>query len=128
MNKPQSMAEQIGVDAFTMGYIAHGLTLSEEPGEDSGKFFADNIAPESLAEITADCAKFQADNGPLIVGREQEAGQDFWLTRQRHGAGFWDGSWDGDCEAGDKLTAAAHAFEQTDFYLGDDGKIYIGPG
>ena len=123
MNKTQSMAEQIGVDAFTMGYIAHGLTLSEEDGEDSGKFFAENIAPESLAEVAADCAKFQADNGPLIVGREQEAGQDFWLTRQRHGAGFWDGDWEG----GYKLTDAAHAFKETGFYLGDDSKIYIGP-
>jgi len=31
---------------------------------------------------------------------------DFWLTRNGHGAGFWDGGWD----HGDELAEIAHSF------------------
>lgn len=45
---------------------------------------------------------------------------DFWLTRNGHGAGFWDG----DYENGDKLAEIAEEFGEVDLYVGDDGKIY----
>jgi hypothetical protein len=38
----------------------------------------------------------------------ERAGHDLWLTRNRHGAGFWDGDWP--TEYADELTAAAHDF------------------
>jgi hypothetical protein len=34
------------------------------------------------------------------------AGHDFWLTRNRHGAGFWDGHWRDSAE----LTQIAHSY------------------
>ena len=47
-------------------------------------------------------------------------GHDFWLTRNGHGAGFWDGDW----KNGYALTEAAKSFGGIDLYVGDDGKIY----
>ena len=55
----------------------------------------------------------EADIGTLM--------HDFWLTRNRHGAGFWDGDypiW------GNKLTETAHMFPEVELYVGDDGKIH----
>ena len=53
----------------------------------------------------------------------EQVAHDFWLTRNRHGAGFWDGDYEE--EAGKKLTEIAHSFGEVHPYVGDDGKIYI---
>lgn len=50
------------------------------------------------------------------------AGHDLYLTRNRHGAGFWDGDWD---ELGNKLTEICHEMKECQLYLGDDGKAYF---
>ena len=47
---------------------------------------------------------------------------DFWLTRNGHGAGFWDGDYGDD--VGYKLTAIAETFPEVNLYIGDDGMIY----
>jgi hypothetical protein len=55
---------------------------------------------------------------------------DLWLTRNGHGAGFWDRKFtygeDGDPipELGDELTALAEALGTVDVYKGDDGRAY----
>ena len=88
-----------------------------------------------LDSFVADCAKFQADHAEVIAdenlvhyrgsfegGVDRMAGHDFWLTRNGHGAGFWDGDWKE--PAASKLDAASHAFGEVDLYIGDDGKVY----
>lgn len=50
-----------------------------------------------------------------------QAGHDFALTRNGHGAGFWDGDWP---VYGDLLTKASESFGEIDPYAGDDGLIY----
>ena len=54
------------------------------------------------------------------------AAHDFYLTRQGHGAGFWDSSelWVNGTD--DTLTAISHEFPDIYFYEGDDGSIYRG--
>ena len=47
---------------------------------------------------------------------------DFWLTRNRHGAGFWDGDYP-DPQA-QQLTELAHSWGEIDLYVGDDGRVY----
>jgi hypothetical protein len=51
----------------------------------------------------------------------EQAGHDFWLTRNRHGAGFWDR---GHGAEGADLTQHAKSFGDCDLYVGDDGGIY----
>ena len=52
---------------------------------------------------------------------EEALGNDFWLTRNRHGAGFWDRGLE---QLGDDLSFWADTFSTVDLYLGDDGLIY----
>lgn len=57
------------------------------------------------------------------IGADQ-CGHDFWLTRNGHGAGFWDRDGFDRSEALQRLDAAARAAGGCDLYLGDDGTIY----
>jgi len=96
-----------------------------------------DLSPEALARILSDCAKFEAEQGEVIraaietgevrfgpdFGALGRAGHDFWLTRNGHGAGFWDGDWPEPFAA--QLTAAAKAFGECNLYAGDDGRLYI---
>jgi hypothetical protein len=50
-------------------------------------------------------------------------GYRFWLTRNHHGAGFWDGDYPK--EIGEALTKLSHEFGETDAYVGDDGKLHL---
>lgn len=58
-----------------------------------------------------------ADIGP------ESAGHDLWLTRNRHGTGFWDRGYDDDVAK--ILTDAAHSMGGSDPYIGDDGPCYL---
>lgn len=113
------------MDDFTREYVAYALELSEDDNDDalSKNHTYDEIDAESLHQMQADCKKFQEANAAMIGDRHKTAGQDFWLTRNGHGAGFWDGDWP---EHGDALTDAAAAFGECYIYVGDDGKIYLG--
>jgi len=51
------------------------------------------------------------------------AAYDFILTRNHHGAGFWDGDWHDPW--GDRLTELAHTFPQLESYLDDDGILRL---
>lgn len=93
----------------------------------------DDIAAESVQSMREDCAAM-IDGAKDVVGSEwwddEQFGHDFWLTRNRHGAGFWDrhyGDERGSLEdaAGDKLTKMAHIYGESDLYTGDDGKVYV---
>jgi hypothetical protein len=122
------------MDNFTRAYIETMLWAST--GDDGEPLDATHgpadIAPEALAEIVQECAAFQADNaadidaGPCRAGRspgDVAAGHDFFLTRNGHGAGFWDGDWPDD--AGERLTAAAKSWGSAEPYVGDDGRVYV---
>lgn len=78
------------------------------------------FAPETLATFQADCQKFLEENDVSENG-ESQAGHDFWLTRNGHGCGFWDGDWP---ITGDTLSAASKAYGEVCLYIGDDGLIY----
>ena len=109
---------------FLTAYVVAALWSSTDGDKplDATKNISD-ISPELLASMTADCKKFQTENAKDLEGLDEEqAGHDFWLTANHHGAGFWDGDYE---EAlGERLTNAAHKFPEMELYIGDDGKIY----
>ena len=85
--------------AFTLAYI--------ECAE-----WAENceMTDEEVQDAALDCADFCESFGPLMWDNGLDAercGHDFWLTRNRHGAGFWDR---GLGELGRQLTDAAHPY------------------
>lgn len=117
-------------DEFTYAYIEALLFFENDESDDNGgeplanNYYTEDLAPDSLAEIVAECKAFQRDNAALLDGLDvSQCGHDFYLTRQHHGAGFWDR---GLGEIGDRLTDAAHAFGEFWPYVGDDGMIHIG--
>ena len=87
-----------------------------------------DFSPELEASMEADCRDFLEGHADLLAEYEEagrtmeQAGHDFWLTRNGHGAGFWDRGLPGDL--GDRLTAASEVYGSVDLYAGDDGMIY----
>lgn len=59
-------------------------------------------------EIVQDCRNFWGTYHDYIDCNARQAGHDFWLTRNRHGAGFWDGDWP--VHSAKILTDASHQF------------------
>ncbi len=114
------------IDEFTRAYIECALWSStDDDGNplDEGRS-AEDIAPECFEEMLADCADFQTGFADLLAQTGADAdqnGHDFWLTRNRHGAGFW-GRGYGD--VGKQLTDMSHPYGEFNLYVGDDGKIY----
>lgn len=79
---------------------------------------------EDVELAIRDCTRFLQRAGDLITERgAKRAGHDFFLTRNGHGAGFWDGDWPIN---GDKLTEIAQSFPNVCvFYLTDTHGAYI---
>lgn len=108
---------------FIESYITCSLWSSLD---DNGEPLDDNysvsdISKETREQMQLDCERFYSQNYDLIKDDVIQAGHDFWLTRNGHGAGFWDGDWP---EHGEYLTDACKAFGECDLYIGDDGLIY----
>src|SRR5262245_47334868 len=117
------------LDTFTRSYIEAALWSSTAYGhpDDNGNgnfdtsfqsanYDIDDLSPALLAHVIEDCANFQRQNAILLsiadyrraeYSDSELAGHDFWLTRNRHGAGFWDR---GLGAVGQALTDAAHAY------------------
>lgn len=115
---------------FVRSYVETALWSSnDESGTplDDAKYADCELAPETLARMTADCAKFEDAACKIINAADYVMGDfpvahDFWLTRNHHGAGFWDGDYP---EAISKqLTDLAHSYGQCDLYVGDDNQIH----
>lgn len=83
---------------------------------------ADDLAPATLKEIREECRQFIVSEARDLAEIDaSQAGHDLYLTRNRHGAGFWDR---GLGERGDRLAAAARVWGTSELYAGDDGKLY----
>lgn len=115
------------LDAFTFGYVETAMwTLTDDDGQSLDYLGLHDIADETLAKAIADCRQFQTEHAELLADVDLSvAGHDLWLTCNRHGAGFWDGDYPE--PLGTKLTEAAHAFGERDWYVGDDGLVYQYP-
>jgi len=118
--------------AFTLAYIECALWSStDESGEAGGEcldlhYDARDLAAATLAAMVTDCDDFREYAKDLLAKSglsDEQAGHDFWLTRNGHGAGFWDR---GLGVVGDELTKAAKSFGERNLYVGDDGMIYGG--
>ena len=87
------------------------------------KYTIDDIHDSALKQSAADIAAFVERAGPALDGLDDaQIGHDFWLTRNHHGAGFWDR---GLGIVGQKLTQVAHSFGEATLYMGDDDSIYV---
>jgi len=67
---------------------------------------------ESFNTAKLDCEKFLDENYAFIKYHLNQAGHDFWLTRQHHGSGFWDRPEMWGKETAKKLTKESHKFPE----------------
>ena len=76
----------------------------------------------------ADCRNLAWANDDIITGDNcEQAAHDLWLTRNGHGAGFWDRDADtyGGASQNNILTRCAKSMGPCDMYQGDDGLLYF---
>lgn len=119
---------RIEQEKFLDGYITCALWSSTDWSDDSGgepldaNYDRSDLSEACLEEFKRDCADFQDANADDLADIDcEQAGHDFWLTRNGHGAGFWDR---GLGELGERLTNACKPYGSVDLYVGDDGQIH----
>lgn len=114
---------------FIAGYVqamqwltnANDLNLELESAE------AYELSEQCKESIAEDCEKFLNEQGAVlqtVISTEYgygSAGHDFYLTRNSHGAGFWDR---GLGDAGDVLSEASREFGASHEYVAEDELIY----
>ena len=136
------MSRNFNLDEFVKHYAIAALWSSndnsdpETGGEPLDRNYSiEDIHPETMESMREECTDFvKANHTDLIEYKELRrnfadsqwtgealAGHDFWLTRNGHGAGFWDRGLD---TLGDRLTKAAKLYSTVDLYIGDDGKVH----
>lgn len=148
------------LDEFTRAYIECALWSSNDESDETGgepldkNYDIGDLAPDALARMISDCAKFQAAHEVLLArayalpsprvkcdcGADADDHAAACATERAKrydaddaGYDFWltrcghgAGFWDrGLGDVGDKLTDAAQAFKECWLYVGDDGKIYV---
>ena len=121
---------------------AHNEKSGEDWREDSSMmdfgFTESDLSADCLERVEEECRAFCESNyADLLLyadGRTYDpsqgdawdyAGHDFLLTRDGHGAGFWDR---GLGELGERLSDNARPYGESGFYVGDDETIYCDNG
>ena len=131
------------LDKFTTAYVtcALGCGVFDESIENdlNHDLTQEDISDDTLRVIREDCTRFWGEVENLVPhGVEEQAGHDFWLTRNGHGSGFWDNpDAYGSEYISDNLTVLAKNFRtipengmplrrcpEFELYIGDDGKVY----
>lgn len=111
-------------EEFLGAYMEAALWSST--GEDGrpldDDFGIEDIAPKTADAMRDECRAFFDESSDFAVADVRRAGVDFWLTRNRHGSGFWDGGWGK--EEGRVLTERAKLYGSADLYVGVDGLVW----
>lgn len=128
------MNRELYLNGIIRGYIGCMLWSTHGPEEGPYKcstlddlFDEDDLSPELVKQIREDCEDFYESNlrdcseFAAKTNGYGSVGHDFWLTRNRHGAGFWDRGFG---ELGERLSDAARSYGTVDVYPCDDGKLY----
>lgn len=146
-----SIAHEGAREAFVTGYVEcalwcgvmayrcdeHDDTSACDPDEcnpelenSSDQYDDSDLTHEARESLESDANAFFTANVKdlLACGLSMDrAGHNFWLTRNRHGAGFWDDK-GSDREANaalDRLTDASHAYGEMHLVADHDGEVSV---
>lgn len=125
------------LDDFLRGYLECAVWTGTDESDDSGglpldqNYGVEDFTKAAVAQAKRDCKAFLKDNEVLLAtvsvvhGRNwstdySKHGHDFWLTRNRQGAGFWDRGYG---KAGDLLTEACKPYGEQHVYVTRRGKL-----
>ncbi len=116
------------MDKFLRQYLETALWSSTEMNDEGTpldkNYSMQDFSDEALERANEDLEAFQLKAGVLLDGLDlTDVAHDFWLTRNGHGAGFWDGDYQE--EIGEKLTKISKQFGECNIEIGDDKKLYF---
>lgn len=100
-----------------------GETSEGQPPSDA------ELDAETKLNLEADCRSFWHRMSVYVTASKRtpsQAGHDFWLNRNGHGAGFWDGDWPEPFAA--TLDKAAKNYGEFGTYLSECSGEIIGVG
>ena len=136
LNRPQWWPKDAPVDEdlrdFAHAYIEAMFFTNGDDGDDDefslSRLGAERLTKGAKLKIISDCDKFLCRMARDVIaaspGDFEQAGHDFWFTRQGHGVGFWSRDDDVWPEAArDYLDARAMGFGETRAYR-QNGWIY----
>jgi hypothetical protein len=117
--------KEISIDSFTEHYLICALWSSvdnqDNPMDDN--FSLEDLSKEAVIKAKKDCESFQDQAASMLDSWDNEqAGHDFWLTRNGHGTGFWDRE---NMQFTKELTELSKKFGQCEAYIGDDKNIHF---
>jgi hypothetical protein len=132
---------QTDLQDILKGYLEAAIWTEEEQLNDSGedlsifgdslknksfdKFLIDDLSVDSRIQAYIDIKTFIKNAGSEAIGEALEVndtfrlGMDIWLTRNRHGSGFFDHSYDNE----EILRKAAQALGGVDLYVSDNNQL-----
>ena len=118
-----SMKDDYDVNEILNSYLETALWAEESDENDLQDKTINDIDGNSKQTAWSDIMKFmqaatQTAMDELRTYDNKAVGHNLWLSRNGHGAGFFD-------DNNDKLQNLARSMKPVDIYLGDDGKIYI---
>lgn len=124
------MNRDLDIPAMLAGYLECALWSSNDEAGYSldGAYFATDFTPESQTGAREDCIEFmrqctEAEIDLSLTKMESSSiGHDLWLTRNGHGAGFWDR---GLGSAGERLTEIAKAMGSRDVVETEGDQLVI---
>jgi len=116
---------------FVDAYLKAAIWSSNDESDDSGgrpldeRFSINDFDQSAVNKAVRDCNKFITENRETLErvgGTDEQHGHDFWLTRNGHGAGYWDRGYGPD---GDILADAARDYGEKNIYVGGDNKLHF---
>ncbi len=128
-------------DPMLVAYLTAALWATNDESTPQGgepldaNYDLEDLSDDYVAKVKADIAKFK-EGADKVEGYSEfwdaeQAGHDLFLTRNGHGAGFWDRDLDFGPEdkarvekAGEELSELAKALGEDNLVVGDDGKIH----
>jgi hypothetical protein len=121
-------------ESFFRQYLATALWSSNDESNETGgepldsNYSIDDFTKESLRKARKDCDNFVAYAAEDLEKLKEEHGaddgqngHDFWLTRNGHGAGFWDRGYG---KLGDEISKKAKSFGEAHIMVGRGGKLH----
>lgn len=119
-------------DRFFDAYVECALWSSTDEDDIplDKNYTVTDMSADCLGKMKEECTAFLEsleEKYPLIRtwsdSQYERAGHDFWLTRNRHGAGFCDGDWPK--AMGKFATELSHKYGECYLYVSDDNWVEI---
>lgn len=116
---PEQKIDKSGLLDVDENHPLHGI---KEGAPLDAHFDITNFTNGALLMAIRDCTDFQETNADDLLDEDDtRTGHDFWLTRNGHGCGFWDGDYDE--YKGNRLTLDAETYGPAYIVVNSDGTL-----